>query len=304
MSPALRSPVTRRGSSLLLVLWAIMLMGFAVIGLVKHLSRGLDESIAAEKDFRARLLLESARTVAAHPASLRGDPLLRQELSPVRSWEVTLSTEGSRLAINQLASSRLQRRFARQLFENWGIDPREALALVDSLADWTDPDSTPLPQGAEREIYAALERPDFPYNKPFASLDDILLVRGADMMDHQRPDWRDFFTLHGDGTIDVHTAPAMMLEALLNVTPSEVSRFVRERLGQDGQPGTEDDRRFTALTEVRNLFDVPEMNYRRAAGLLTLAHPIRRTECLARAGGLERRLTLIEGPGLKIVQRD
>jgi type II secretory pathway component PulK len=304
MSPFLRSPVTRRGSALLLVLWAIMLMGFAVIGLVKHLSRGLDESIAAEKDFRARLLLESARTVAAHPAILRGDPLLRQELSPVRSWEVTLSTEGCRLAVNQLASSRLQRRFARQLFENWGIDPREALALVDSLADWIDPDSTPLPQGAEREIYTALERPDFPYNKTFTSLDDILLVRGADVMDRQRPDWRDFFTLYGDGTIDVHTASSVMLEALLDVTPSEVSRLVRERLGPDGQPGTEDDRRFTSLTEVRSLLDVPEMNYRRASGLLTLAHPIRRTECLAHAGGLERRLTLIEGPGLKIIQRD
>src|SRR4029450_10777021 len=55
------------GSSLLLVLWAIMLMSFAVIGLVAHLSRGLDESIRAEKEFRARLLLQSARTLAAQP---------------------------------------------------------------------------------------------------------------------------------------------------------------------------------------------------------------------------------------------
>ena len=51
------------GSSLLLVLWAIMLMSFAVIGLISHLSRGLDESIYAEKEFRARLLLQSARTL-------------------------------------------------------------------------------------------------------------------------------------------------------------------------------------------------------------------------------------------------
>ena len=47
-----------RGSSLLLVLWAIMLMSFSVIGLVSHLSRGLDESIHAEKEFRTRLLLQ------------------------------------------------------------------------------------------------------------------------------------------------------------------------------------------------------------------------------------------------------
>ncbi len=304
MSPRAPSPVTRRGSSLLLVLWAIMLMGFSVIGLVRHLSRGLDESIAAEKDFRARLLLESARTVAAHPAIGRGDPLLRQEISPTRSWEVNLSTEGSRLAINQLATSRPLRRITRQLFENWGLEPRDALALTECLADWTDPDNSPLPQGAEREIYAAMDRPDHPYNKPFISLDDVLLVRGADLMDRLRPEWRDFFTLHGDGTIDLHHAPSAILEAVLNVTSSEVSRLIRAREGPDGLAGTEDDRRFTSMEEVRRLLDVPEGNYRRAAYLLVLDHPIRRTECLARAGGRERRLTLIEGPGLKLVRRD
>lgn len=304
MKPITALSTTRRGSSLLLVLWAIMLMGFAVIGLVRNLSRGMEESIAANRSFRARLMLESARTVASHPAILRGDPLLRQEISPLLSWDVTLSTEGSRLAVNQLASNRLQRRFASQLFENWGMEAREAAAFTESLADWIDPDSAPLPQGAERDWYTSQGHPDHPWNKPFSVLDDLLLVRGAEVMDRVKPDWRDYFTVYGDGTIDVHTAGDDVLAALLQVTPSEVSRLSRARRGPDGFNGTQDDRRFTSLTEVRSLLDVPERNYRFASRLLVLNHPIRRTQCHAKAGSLERRLTLIEGPGLKRVHRD
>src|SRR5436190_20023314 len=86
----------RLGSSLLLVLWAIMLMSFAVIGLVSDLSRGLDESLYAEKEFRARLLLQSARTVPAHPALECGDPLFRQRGSSTCPYEVSLTTDGER----------------------------------------------------------------------------------------------------------------------------------------------------------------------------------------------------------------
>ena len=78
-----------------------MLMSFSIMGLVSHLSQGLDESIEAEKQFRARLLLQSASVLAAHPAVERGDPLLRQQVSPVLSYEVFLTNEGVHLAINQ-----------------------------------------------------------------------------------------------------------------------------------------------------------------------------------------------------------
>lgn len=294
----------QRGSSLLLVLWAIMLMSFAVIGLVSHLSRGLDESIYAEKQFRARLLLQSARTLAAHPAIERGDPLLKQPVSSVSSYEVTLTNEGVHLAINQLGTSGTQRKFARRLFEKWGMDSRKAQTLTDSIADWIDSSDRPRPQGAERDYYLPLGRPDFPYNRPLDNIDDVLLIRGSEELDHVRPDWRNFFTLYGDGTIDVHMASAEMLEVLFDVTPSEVGRFVSARRGPDGLPDTLDDPRFTSLAEVRRLVDVPQSNYAAVASLLTLDHPIKRTECLARAGRLERRLTILSGPGLYLIKEE
>ncbi|MDB6136470.1 MAG: ral secretion pathway protein GspK [Verrucomicrobiales bacterium] len=293
-----------RGSSLLLVLWAIMFMSFAVIGLVKHLQQGLDESIEAEKEFRARLLLQSARTIAAHPAITRGDPLLRQWMTSTTSYEISLSTEGSRVAINQLGSNERLRRMTGRLFEKWGLDSRDAAALVESISDWIDADDNPHPNGAERSLYLSQDHPDWPYNKPFGTLDDVLMVRGADVMDRKNPGWRGSFTLYGDGTLDVHTAPSQILEALFDVTSTEVSRLIRTRNGPDGLPDTEDDYTFKSLPEVRSVLDVPERNYRRASSLLTLAHPVRRTECLARAGNLERRLTVLNGPGLLLIKEE
>lgn len=293
-----------RGSTLLLVLWAIMLMSFAVMGLMDYLARGIDESVVAERDFRARLLLQSARTLAAHPAMERGDPLLRQKISALSSYEIAFSTEGTRLAINQIANDWGQQRFAQNLFEQWGLTSEQARLLVESIADWIDPDTRPRPQGAERDYYAGVGRPDFPFNKPFENINDLLLVRGAEELDRRHPDWRNAFTLYGDGTIDAHQAPSEILEALFDVTPSEVNRFVQERLGPDGIPATEDDPVYTSIAQVRALLDVPQANFRRASRLLVLNHPVRRIECLARVGKTERRLTQIIGPGLNLTTED
>jgi general secretion pathway protein K len=299
-----RSWRAERGSSLLLVLWAIMLMAFAVIGLVEHLSRGLDESLEAEKKFRAHLLLESARTLSGHPDIERGDPLLRQAVSATSSYEVTLATEGMRLAINELGTSPIQRRFAQRLFEKWGMDAVQATTLAESIADWVDPNDKPRSHGAEKDYYTPRGQLDFPFNRPFQNIGDVLLVRGADELDKHRPNWRDSFTLYGDGTIDMHLAPSEILEALFDVSPAEVGRFLRTRLGPDGVPDTEDDPHFATLPEVRKLLDVPETNYQAVLPLLTLHHPIKRVECLARVGRMERRLTLLNGAGLNLAREE
>ncbi len=293
--------MNRRASSLLLVLWAIMLMSFAVLGLVSNLSRGLDESIHAEKEFRARLLLQSARTLAAHPDIEWGDPLLSQWVSNTSSYEVFLTTEGTRLCINQLTNS-AQRDFAQRLFQKWGMDERQAETLTESINDWLDPGDRPRSHGAERDYYTTLGRPDLPYNRPFDNIDDLTMVRGAEELDNVRPDWREFFTIYGDGGIDLHRASAEMLAVLFDVTESEVSRFINARLGPDGLQDTIDDRRFATLAEARRVLDVPQANYNAVAALLVLDHPVKRTECLARAGSLERRLTIISGPAISLIR--
>ena len=93
-----------------------------------------------------------------------------------------------------------------------------------------------------------------------------------------------------------------MLEVLFDVTPSEVRRFISARRGADGLTDTIDDPRFGTLTEVRSLLDVPQLKYAPVVKLLTLKHPITRVECVALAGDLERRLTIINGPGVSVIR--
>ena len=80
-----------------------------------------------------------------------------------------------------------------------------------------------------------------------------------------------------------------------------MNRFISSRLGADGLPDTLDDRRFATLAEARTVLDVPQLNYSAVLPMLTLDHPVKRTECLARAGSLERRLTILSGPGISII---
>jgi type II secretory pathway component PulK len=81
----------------------------------------------------------------------------------------------------------VQRAFARRLFEKWKIDPASAETLIDSIVDWIDADDRPRPHGAENDYYRPLGNPQFPFNRPFDDLDDLLLVRGAEELDFAKP---------------------------------------------------------------------------------------------------------------------
>src|SRR3954453_20588215 len=100
----------------------------------------------------------------------------------------------------------------------------------------------------------------------------------------------------------MHRGSSELLEALFDVTDTEVGRFIRNRLGPDGRPYTIDDPHYTTLAEVRRLLDVPIPNYTAVSALLTLNHPIGRIECHAQVGKVERRLTIISGAGLNLVR--
>jgi len=52
-------------------------------------------------------------------------------------------------------------------------------AIADAILDWIDADSTPRPQGAEADYYAALTPSYAPRNGPPVTIEELLLVRGV-----------------------------------------------------------------------------------------------------------------------------
>ncbi len=79
--------------------------------------------------------------------------------------------------------SAMQRRFIRFLqmieLEDGFLDLAEAIAIVDAIQDWLDPDSNPFGfNGAERSHYDSLDPPVMIANGPMQSVSELLLVKG------------------------------------------------------------------------------------------------------------------------------
>lgn len=277
-------------------------MSIAVIGLIEYMDTGLDEDILAEKDFQARRLAESGITLALHPKIEAGDPLLSQSVSATMRYEVTISNEGARLAVNQLPIVPELRRVCRDLFNRWGLEMDKATALVDSISDWIDADNMTRIQGAENDFYVTKGVPEFPANKPLQSLEQLLFVPGMEELDQLKPDWRDAFTLYGDGKIDVHEAPWELLSILFITDGAYVDRLIKYRLGADGIRFTEDDERFDEVDDLKNFLQLEARKFVQVEPLLTIDHPIKRIESKGIVSDYAKTVIAIIGPGVRVLR--
>ena len=168
----------------------------------------------------------------------------------------------------------------QDLFIRWGLDATQAAIAADSMADWIDDDSDARTNGAESEYYSTFEHPDYPPNEAFTSLEQILLVRGMDKVAKIQPLWREYFTLYGDGLIDVNAAPADLLEAVFGTTPDAAINLTATRAGNDGIDGTEDDYRFEDEGEVQALMGLTEDEWNEVSEWVTLENDTRRIESI------------------------
>lgn len=280
----------------MLVIFAVTFIGLIVVALIQVSQFSWDENSLERGRFQAKLLAESGIALAMHPQVERGDPLLRQDFGDGRKIEVRIGSEGGRILVS-LLEEELFLETVRELFILWGLDATEAAIAADSLADWIDRNGEARTNGAERDYYSALEYPDFPANAAFTSLDQMLLVRGMDRVAKLQPRWRDYFTLYGDGDIDVNTAPADLIEAFFGCTPDAAQSFVATRGGNDLAEGNEDDYRFSSFDEVRSLLGLSGEDWERIQDSVTLEGTMRRIESVGSIGDtyLFRLIVLTEG---------
>jgi hypothetical protein len=234
-----------RGSALMLMIWAILLMSVTVMGVVEYITYSAEESKQAAYDFRALSLAESGIAVGLHPSTRRGDIVMKQKVGPDSGFDVVINYEGARIPINYITDERL-REAVYNLFIYWQLNAEDAGIAADSLADWVDNDSTQRANGAEAEYYKSLGIYDAPRNQGFIRVEEMILVRGMDAVDRKKPDWRNYFSIYGEGQIDLRTVFKDVLLAITGTSENDVQRFISERDGGDGIPGTEDDRRIRA----------------------------------------------------------
>src|SRR5215475_14821419 len=116
----------KRGSALLLVLFAIILLSGLITATVGFLKNDVDEYGARNKEFRARQLAESGLAFGIHPMVKNEDrSLLEQKAEDGGMFRVSITSESKRLNINVLLQSGRED-LLEALFTRWGIESKPA----------------------------------------------------------------------------------------------------------------------------------------------------------------------------------
>ena len=114
-------------------------------------------------------------------------------------------------------------------------------------------------------------------DRPLRSIEEIANLPGfdTDFLSRQRPGapagLAAFLTVHGDGRVNVNTAPQQVLQCLEMLDSERADRLIRRRNGPDGVPGTRDDTPFTSLKEVQQHLDMSDAVFAKLQPWLAVA---------------------------------
>lgn len=141
--------------------------------------------------------------------------------------EVTVQDESGLVSLYPFDDETL-----KSLIVHKGYDAAVAEVVVDSIADWIDPDDFVRLNGAEKLFYQGSSNPR---NGPIQSIDELLLVRGM-----TRKLWDDispFLTLFSTGSLNLAYANDELLPVALSSDQVEKMLKVREKSRATGDVG-------------------------------------------------------------------
>lgn len=114
--------------------------------------------------------------------------------------------------------------------------------------------------------------------QPFRHLTELYATSGLGREELQRASasgsslpLHALLTVHGSGRLNVNTAPLAALRCIPGLDEDSAEKLVDERRGEDGQPGTEDDRPFNRIEQVRERLQVSEDSWQKMNGWLTVS---------------------------------
>jgi len=163
----------------------------------------------------------------------------------------------------------------------WVHLPGMTEPIIYAILDWQDADDRPLPHGAESAYYLRLPLPYRAKDGPMRMIWELALVKdvtwslfrgedangdglltepneddGPKLQPMDNADGRldhglmDFFTVYGNGKVNLNTAGVEVLSSLPGINPETAQAVVAWRSGPDGQPGTPDDTYLGSLEQL------------------------------------------------------
>jgi len=296
----MRIPITSirksRGVALMAVLWLIAILSMACMVSLRVISFDMELASSKIHGSRARQVAEMGIAIGSNPVVKPSDPMLRRmDEATGEGYEVKVISEGGRFNINYLLLTTKDKPLLKSIFVDWGLELDDAQMVTDSLVDWVDADDDEQLNGAEKKFYEKQDRINQPFNRPFYDLSEMSLVRGMDLVESVRPDWRNWFTIWSGGKLDLNEASAELIAAAAEV-PVDQADIVPETVrGTDGERDTTDDVPFdqNGVTTALDLLGVDANGRPDIAQRFTVNDATTRIESLGQAEGAKRKITVI-----------
>lgn len=285
----------QRAVALPMVLWGIAFLGALVVMVAVRMNERIDEESRAARAFRARQLALSGIAFGLHPDIQPGNPLLRSG-NDDEGFRVEILNESGRINPNTWVQGG-NRDLFRSLFASWDIPLDRADSAIDSLIDWTDPDTLRQLAGAEAPEYSAAGLDGLPANAPLTGVREMGSVLNLRDVLAERDGWSELFTVWHSGKINIVHANRDVLAGVGGLSELEIDNLITYRQGADGIQGTEDDGAMESLEEA---FAIAGISGGRAAALesfFSVGGDVRRVESTGVCNGVEHKITAIVGEG-------
>jgi type II secretory pathway component PulK len=293
MIPTRTSKRSPRGAALVAVLTLIAILGIASLAAIRVISFDMELATAKVHGSRARQIAEMGIAIGSNPVVKRSDPLLKQFNEETgEGFDVRVISEGGRFNINAIIL-REDKELFRTMFIDWGLDLDTAQAIADALADWIDADDEVSLNGAEVDWYEEQGRLNQPFNRPFYHIDEVALVRGMNLVEAVKPDWRDWFTIWSAGALDINEARAELIAAAADVSLEQATIIPETVAGPDGIRDTTDDVPFQDVNAALALLGVDASIRPDIVQRFNVNDTTTRIESTGYAAGAKRRINVI-----------
>ena len=260
------SPVPERGSILIYVVWAVLLLSMFAASTATQAAYGLS--------LTERMLAQLQAVQLTHGAAEYVRLLLADDQTPkVDGWQESWSNdvnlfrnhavgEGTFSVMSEGAGG-VGVRFGvadeeRRVNLNaapldvleglvqavGGLPQEQAAQVAAAILDWRDPDGREERGGAESVAYRSMSPPYDCKNGPFESVEELLLVKGVTPPVYQRLE--PYVTVYGAGAVNLNTVSRAVLRAM-GLSLEGAEGLLQFRVGEDGVEGTADDRLVASL---------------------------------------------------------
>jgi len=269
-----------RGSVLVLVVWAVALLSLLAVALASRSTFLLGVTDRMTERLQASYIamagVQHALKVVARDATLHYDGLSEEWADsmtlfadqPFGAGTFTVYADGAgaggapaadgaeappevfglideerKLNLNTASPEMLQRLFRAA----GGLEEEAATDMSDVVVDWRDEDQDDRPGGAEDFYYMGLTTSYDCKDAPFESVEELWLLKGMTPKLFERA--APLVTVYGSGAVNINTASEEVLQALGLGAESARGMFWYCS-GEDGAPGTDDDRMLTSTAAV------------------------------------------------------